>query len=242
MKQVSKFQYEGNPISFEFSDGNKMINATEMIMSFPDKRINNFLRLKTTKEYILLLEARYGNSRYANSRNGNKREVLRVVQGGTPALQGTWMDEILALKFAAWLSPKFDLWVYDRIYELLTKGKVEIKQTPASNVIESIRLIADQLEAQAMDISSNSNRIEAIEEVVQQLEAKITSVDDHYYTIAGYCSLKKIACPLHKAKAWGKAAMKLSREKNIATGTAHDERFGQVRTYHEDVLQLTIDN
>jgi hypothetical protein len=25
---------------------------------------------------------------------------------------GTWMHRILALKFAAWLSPKFELWVY----------------------------------------------------------------------------------------------------------------------------------
>lgn len=235
MNEVVNFKYEGNAIAFEFSDGNRMINATEMVKSFPDKRINNFLRLKTTKEYILLLEARY-----ANSRNGNKREVLRVVQGGTPELQGTWMDEILALKFAAWLSPKFDLWVYDRIYELLTKGKVELQRTPASNIIESIRLIADQLEAQADNISNNTSRIEYIEETVQELEAKITSVDDNYYTIAGYCTLNKIACPLNMAKAWGKAATQLSKNRSVPTGTAHDERFGKVRTYHQDVLRKVV--
>lgn len=62
------------------------------------------LRLKETKEYIQLLEERYGNSHIAN------REVLRVVKGGDAAegLQGTWMDEKLALKFAAWLSPRFE--------------------------------------------------------------------------------------------------------------------------------------
>lgn len=27
-------------------------------------------------------------------------------------LQGSWMDEKLALKFAAWLSPRFELWVW----------------------------------------------------------------------------------------------------------------------------------
>ena len=58
--------------------------------------LNNILRMEGTKEYILMLE-----SRYADSRNEEKREVLRVVQGGTPELQGTWMDEKLALKFAA---------------------------------------------------------------------------------------------------------------------------------------------
>lgn len=84
---IKKFEYEGNPISFEFKDGNKMINATEMAKSFPSKRINNFVRTQHTKDYILLLE-----SLYAKKRNGENREILRIVQGGTPELQGTWMD------------------------------------------------------------------------------------------------------------------------------------------------------
>jgi hypothetical protein len=41
-------------------------------------------------------------------------------------------------------------------------------------------------------------------------------------------------------KAWGKAAAALSRQKNIPTGTAHDERYGKVRTYHMKVLNKVI--
>lgn len=89
------------------------------------------------------------------------------MQGGTPELQGTWMDEKLALKFAAWLSPYFELWVYDRIEELLLTGRTEILDFQPNSVI-------------------------------------------------------------------------LSRQKNIPTGTAHDERYGQVRTYHEEVLKEVI--
>jgi len=33
------------------------------------------------------------------------------------------MHRKLALKFAAWLSPEFELWVYDRIEELLLEAK-----------------------------------------------------------------------------------------------------------------------
>ena len=73
-----------------------------------------------------------------------------------------------------------------------------------------------------------------------KIEAKVTSVDDHYYTIAGFCSLQKIACPIHKAKEWGKAATRMSREMNMPTGVAHDERFGRVRTYHVDVLRVAV--
>lgn len=198
MKDITKFEYEGNVITFEFSDGNKMVNATQMAKTF-NKRVDNFLRLQGTKVFIIELK-----SRYSDVREREKREVLRIVQGGTPELQGTWMSEILALKFAAWLNPKFEIWIFDRILELLTKGKTELQKSPSSNIIKSIRLIADQLEEHASDILRNSNKIEAIEEVVQELEAKITSVDTNYYTIAGYCTLKKIPCPLPKAKQWGK--------------------------------------
>ena len=95
MSEIIKFDYEGQHISFEFADGNRMINATEMARPF-GKRVNNFLRMEGTKEYILVLE-----SRYADSRNEEKREVLRVVQGGTPELQGR-----LVLNGAQFSTPK----------------------------------------------------------------------------------------------------------------------------------------
>lgn len=51
MKEVIKFDFKGQNISFKFSDGNKMINATEMAKPFR-KLVADFLRLKTTREYI----------------------------------------------------------------------------------------------------------------------------------------------------------------------------------------------
>lgn len=121
MSEITKFEYEGQIISFEFVDGNKMINATQMARPFKGKLVADFLRLKSTKDYIRLLEERYGNSHIAMN-----REALRVIKGGdaTEGLQGTWMDEKLALKFAAWLSPRFELWVYDRIQELLRDQRI----------------------------------------------------------------------------------------------------------------------
>jgi hypothetical protein len=122
MSDITKFDYDGQSISFEFADGNKMVNATQMAKPF-GKPVGNFLRLKETKEYIQLLEERYSDVNIA-------KEVLRVIKGGdaSEGLQGTWMDEKLALKFAAWLSPAFELWVYDRIQELLTTGKTQIRE------------------------------------------------------------------------------------------------------------------
>lgn len=234
MADIIKLDYEGHEISFEFADGNKMINATEMARPF-GKRVNDFLRQQGTAEYIILLEARYGNSR-----NGTTIEVLRVVQGGLPEIQGTWMDEKLALKFAAWLSPAFELWVYDKIQELLTTGKSELKEVPPTGFSATLRLLAQQWEEQEKINAEVKKELDDTAERLDELEAKILSVDDHYYTIAGYCSLHSIPCPLHLAKEWGKKAVALSAAKQFPTGSAHDEWYGKVRTYHVDVLSEVI--
>lgn len=236
MTKITKFDYEGVDISFEFADGSRMINATEMIKPFKSKRINDFLRLKQTKEYINALESRYGNSR-----NGDKQAVLRIVQGGIPELQGTWMDEKLALKFAAWLAVDFELWVYDRIFELLTTGKTELADhKPTNTVIRSIRLIADQLESHEKELGDIKADIGEIKDYVSDLEAKITSIDEQYYSVSGYCSLYGIPCPLDKAKGWGYSATKESNKKGIAVGKAYDAKYGSINTYHIDILKNII--
>ncbi len=235
MSGVTKFDYGGQTISFEFADGNKMINATEMARPFR-KQIGHFLALQGTRDYILLLESRYRDSDIG----GMAREVLRVIKGGVPELQGTWMDEKLALKFAAWLSPEFELWVYDRIQELITTGVTRLQGIPPSGFAATLRLLAEQWEKQEHINENVREELDKTAQRLDELESKIISVDDHYYTIAGYCNLHKIPCPLHQAKEWGKTAAALSRQKDIPTGAAHDERYGQVRTYHEDVLKEVI--
>ena len=150
------------------------------------------------------------------------------------------MDEKLALKFAAWLSPRFELWVFDCVQELLTTGGTHLRGIPPSGFAATLRLLAEQWENQEKTNEEVREELDKTAQRLDELEAKITSVNDQYYTIAGYCSLKKIPCPLHLAKEWGKQAAALSRQQNISTGIAHDERFGQVRTYHEDVLKAVI--
>ena len=234
MADITKFDYEGRKISFEFADGKRMINATEMAKPF-GKKVSNFLQNQETKVYITLLEFRYWNSSI-----GTNTGVLRVIKGGIPELQGTWMDEKLALKFAAWLSPAFELWVYDRIQELLTSGKTELKEVEPTGFSATLRLLAKQWEEQEKINSEVREELDGTAARLDELEAKIVSVDDNYFTIAGYCSLQKKPCPLHLAKNWGKRAVALSKKKNVPTGLAHDERFGKVRTYHRDILKEII--
>jgi hypothetical protein len=234
MSDITKHEYEGELIGFDFTGRDKLINATQMAKSFK-KNVADFLRLKNTKQFVAALEARYGNSH-----NGDRR-VLEVIQGGTPDSQGTWMDELLAIKFAGWLSPEFEIWMYERIRELLIEGSTTLPGIrPQSDVVQGLRLIVNRLEQQDYFNTEIRQDVDIIRDRVDEIEAKVTSVDDNYFTIAGYCSLSKIPCPLHKAKEWGKAATLLSKKEGIETGTAHDERFGKVRTYHKEILREII--
>lgn len=87
------------------------------------------------------------------------------------------------------------------IYELLITVKTEVpNHKPTTGLVKSIRLIADQLEYHEKEIGGIKDDIHEIKDYVSNLEAKITSIDENYYSISGYCALYAIPCPLDKAK------------------------------------------
>ncbi|WP_266204160.1 KilA-N domain-containing protein [Pontibacter kalidii] len=104
MEKSKIFQYGSSSITFRL-DGELMVNATEMAKPFPKKRVHDFIRSKQTAAYINELQSETGIP------------VLVVNRGSSNS--GTWMHKLLALKFAAWLSPKFEVWVYKRIEEII---------------------------------------------------------------------------------------------------------------------------
>lgn len=92
-----------------FDTANEMVNATDMLKAFPNRRMGDYLRLKGTKELITFLESVTGNP------------VTVVKQGGSE--QGTWMHRILAIDFAAWLSVEFRFFVY-KVFDESQKEKI----------------------------------------------------------------------------------------------------------------------
>ena len=71
---------------------------------------------------------------------------------------------------------------------------------------------------------------------IKQLAAKIETSPSDYFTIVGYASLRgrKVDGPI--ASKLGKNATRLSGEYGYHVGKIRDPRFGQVNTYHEDIL------
>lgn len=117
---IKVFDYKGSKISFA-NGKNVMINATEMGKKF-GKRVTDWMDNQYSKEYIQeLTEVRKSVSA--------DFQAVRIVKGGNPELQGTWMHEDVALEFARWLSPAFAIWCNDRIKELLKYGMTATQPT-----------------------------------------------------------------------------------------------------------------
>lgn len=118
MPDIQIFNYNGNSVTFRKGDS-VMVNATEMAKPF-GKFSKDWLANKGTVDFLNTLSAVRGIS---------LTELVKVVQGGTPQEQGTWMHEDVAMEFARWLSPKFAIWCNDRIKELIQVG---FTATPAA--------------------------------------------------------------------------------------------------------------
>ncbi len=129
---IQKFQFEDVEIEFDLRQGkNMMVNATEMAKTF-GKEVARFMENDSTQKFIdACLNTR--NSSYLGLEN---REDLFTSRQKS----GTWMHRILALKFAAWLSPDFEVWVYMTIDKLLYEFAQEIEDS----ISESIKLQREQ--------------------------------------------------------------------------------------------------
>lgn len=109
--------FEENAITFLVSkDNSMMINATEMAKVF-NKDLFQFTKSEGTKSFIdsCLKPANAGLL-------GVKTEDDLII---SRQKSGTFMHRVLALKFAAWLSPDFEVWVYSTIERLLFGRHVE---------------------------------------------------------------------------------------------------------------------
>lgn len=145
MNELTVFNYEGNDIAFDFGEGQKMINATQMAKAF-GKQPRDFLKTQPTKDFIKVLSAKTGIL---------ATDLVKVINGGQNF--GTWLHEKLALEFSRWLSPEFGIWCNDKIIELMTTGRASI--APQSE---------DTILAQAMNILNN--RLAAANETIIELQ------------------------------------------------------------------------
>ena len=118
MKTESKaleFIYQDTQIHYLLSQGDDvMVNATEMAKIF-GKRVDDFTRLESIQEFInILLGSKKEEDNHADVRDYNLENII-----SSNKKRGTYMCRILAIKFASWLEPKFEVWIYSKIDKIL---------------------------------------------------------------------------------------------------------------------------
>lgn len=130
-----------------------MINATEMAKIF-DQKVERFMRTDTTRNFIAECQESY-NSSFLNIES--EKDLYYSKKG-----KGTWMHRMLALKFAAWLSPKFELWVYSTIDQILFGEYYRLKAELTASAERKQRI--EELE---MELSED-DRFRELEELKKQ--------------------------------------------------------------------------
>lgn len=160
-KEIVTFEYEGIEIQFGVGEA-VWLNATEIAKKY-GKLISGWTRNTSTEEYILALK-----TRYAKSHNGENKEFLMTSQGGS--MQGTWIHQKLAIRFAQWLNPNFAVWVDEKIEELLTKGEASTGPKLPTNFIEALKALVVSEEARMIaeaQAEENQEKAEIVDLIVE---------------------------------------------------------------------------
>lgn len=159
--KATQFIYQDTEIHFALSNNkNVMVNATEMAKAF-NKRLDHFLRSDHAKAFIeTLLSTPFGG-------NKNCLPLEKIVNGNKKG--GTYMHRILALKFAAWLSPEFELWVFSTIDEILF-GDYLKHQEAVEQTIKAERELKVLENLLAND--PNFQRMQELEEFIKTKDAE----------------------------------------------------------------------
>jgi hypothetical protein len=143
--------WQGTAIQRREADG--FVNATAMCKA-GGKRWNHYITLDRTQEYMAALasvapEKPCGAAVAGIPATGSA--LIHTVQGGTPALQGTWIHPRLAIDLARWISPAFAVWMDGWFLESLTQPQ-QPQQLPygvhvvAANERHASRLMKEAVE------------------------------------------------------------------------------------------------
>ena len=173
MNVVIQFIY--NDQTVEFLPGeNVMVNATQMASIF-GKEVNEFTSNKSTKLFIKAC-LKTGNSRFLKVKY--ESDLIDSKQKS-----GTWMHRILALKFAAWLDPNFEVWVFATIDKILLGHYKEQKEATTAKLLAERELelkreellekypdFIDFLKIEGKITDAEKRRMKAIRESVKQLK------------------------------------------------------------------------
>jgi hypothetical protein len=96
------------------------INATAMCQA-SGKQLGHYLETKTTQAFLTELSAVIGIP---------MTDLVQIVKGGHPKMQGTWVHPQVAIHLGQWASPKFAVLVSKWVFEWMSGGVKEPYKFP----------------------------------------------------------------------------------------------------------------
>ena len=125
---------------------------------------------------------------------------------------------------------KFKRWITHEVLPAIRKtGKYEIDSL---SEIDLIIRSAQALKTIEFKQIEHDERLASLEAKSHQ-----NSGQTGYWTITAWCKLNNLKISLDEAMKRGREAARLSNEWGAEIGKVHDERFGVVNSYREDVLE-----
>jgi len=124
---VDELNREFNGVKIRQRTSDNYLDATAMCQA-NGKLFADYERLKTTQEFLGELSSVMGIP--ITEQN---QILIKVIQGGKPQNQGTWVHPQVSINLAQWCSPKFAVLVTEWIFELMTKGYVSLNAKPTLN-------------------------------------------------------------------------------------------------------------
>lgn len=104
----------------------RYVSLTDMAQA-TGKRVNNWLRLDSTKSYLATL---------SRSAHLSADQLVQVNEStGRNEDRGTWGHPKVSIRFAQWCNDEFAVWVDTQIDELMTTGKVELAKPEKKKAI-----------------------------------------------------------------------------------------------------------
>lgn len=125
---------------------------------------------------------------------------------------------------------KFRKWITSEVLPSIRKtGRYEIDSVSEIDLIIKSAQELKKLESKQIE---HDKRLSNLEAKFHQNSGQIG-----YWTITAWCKLNGLKISLDEAMRRGREAAKLSKDWGAGIGKVHDERFGLVNSYREDVLE-----
>lgn len=101
MDKLQQFEYEGQPVSFDFFNQNVMINASEIATIFDKDLTSFFFQDEYIKRFIEV---------GLKSDHAKKLGIFELEDYYVIKESGVWMHRILANKLSQMLTAEFEVW------------------------------------------------------------------------------------------------------------------------------------